>query len=86
MDQARISTAETGVEVAVIVAASRLSTLDARTLARLASQYAGDQPGEVVGFGLSNDETAGVPRSSLRPSALSPRGHQVSPRWRTAGP
>ncbi|HHT41320.1 MAG TPA: adenosine deaminase [Actinomyces sp.] len=60
MDQARISTAETGVEVAVIVAASRIKhPLDARTLARLASQYAGDQPGEVVGFGLSNDETAG---------------------------
>lgn len=60
MDQARQSTIETGVEVAVIVAASRIRhPLDARTLARLASQYAGDQPGEVVAFGLSNDEMAG---------------------------
>src|SRR5690606_13400668 len=33
--------------------------LDARTLARLAGQYAGDQAGTVVGFGLSNDERRG---------------------------
>lgn len=61
MDEAAAATAATGVEVAVIVAASRMKhPLDARTLARLAVQYAGDQPGEVVGFGLSNDETAGT--------------------------
>ncbi|MDO5034776.1 MAG: adenosine deaminase [Actinomycetaceae bacterium] len=60
LDEARLATAATGVQVAVIVAASRMKhPLDARTLARLASQYAGDQPGEVVAFGLSNDETAG---------------------------
>ena len=61
LDEARQSTAATGVEVAVIVAASRIRhPLDARTLARLAAQYAGDAPGTVVGFGLSNDERAGV--------------------------
>jgi adenosine deaminase len=47
--------------VAVVVAASRIRhPLDARTLARLAAHYAGDGPGEVVGFGLSNDERRGV--------------------------
>ena len=43
------------------MAASRIRhPLDARTLARLAAQYAGEGPGEVVGFGLSNDERRGV--------------------------
>ena len=44
----------------VVVAASRIRhPLDARTLARLAVRYAGDGPGTVVGFGLSNDERRG---------------------------
>lgn len=61
MDQARISSQRTGVSIGIIVAASRIRhPLDARTLARLAAQYAGDGPGEVIGFGLSNDETAGT--------------------------
>lgn len=61
IDQARISSARTGVSIGIIVAASRIRhPLDARTLARLAAQYAGDEAGQVVGFGLSNDETAGV--------------------------
>ncbi|OKL48275.1 adenosine deaminase [Boudabousia liubingyangii] len=60
LDEARIQSARTGVEVGVIVAASRMHhPLSARTLARLAAQYAGDQPGEVIGFGLSNDERNG---------------------------
>jgi adenosine deaminase len=43
-----------------MVAASRIRhPLDARTLARLAARYAGDGPGTVVGFGLSNDERRG---------------------------
>ena len=59
-DEARIASKATGVHVAIIVAASRIRhPLDARTLARLAARYAGDQPGDVVAFGLSNDETAG---------------------------
>lgn len=56
LDEARLASEATGVEVAVIVAASRMRhPLEARTLARLAAQYAG----EVIGFGLSNDERHG---------------------------
>ncbi len=47
----------TGVGIAVVIAANRTRhPLDARTLARLAAQYA--ERG-VVGFGLSNDERRG---------------------------
>ena len=60
LDAAREATATTGCQVAIIVAASRTRhPLDARTLARLAARYAGDGPGTVVGFGLSNDERRG---------------------------
>ncbi|GAA4287142.1 adenosine deaminase [Georgenia daeguensis] len=60
LDEARSASAATGVEVGVIVAASRTRhPLDARTLARLAAKHAGDAPGQVVGFGLSNDERRG---------------------------
>jgi adenosine deaminase len=60
LDEARSASATLGVEVAVVVAASRMRhPLDARILARLAARYAGDGPGEVVGFGLSNDERRG---------------------------
>ena len=66
-------------EVAVIVAASRMRhPLDARTLARLAVRYAGDQPGEVVGFGLSNDERAGQTSSWERAFAIARRGGLAS--------
>lgn len=48
----------TGLGIAVVIAANRTRhPLDARTLARLAAQFAGDR---VVGFGLSNDERRGV--------------------------
>lgn len=61
LDEAKLATERTGVEVAIIVAASRIRhPLDARTLARLAAKYAGDGPGSVVGFGLSNDERMGT--------------------------
>ena len=57
LDAAREATAATGVGLGVIVAANRTRhPLDARTLARLAAQYAGRG---VVGFGLSNDERRG---------------------------
>ncbi|NLG21255.1 MAG: adenosine deaminase [Actinomycetales bacterium] len=60
LDEARAASRETGAQVAVVVAASRTRhPLDARTLARLAGQYAGDGAGTVVGFGLSNDERRG---------------------------
>lgn len=60
LDAAREASLATGVDVGVVVAASRMRhPLDARTLARLAVRHAGDGPGEVVGFGLSNDERRG---------------------------
>ena len=60
LDEAKAARRTTGVGVGVIVAASRIRhPLDARTLARLAARYAGDGPGTVVGFGLSNDERRG---------------------------
>ncbi len=52
------ATAATGVGIGVIIAANRTKhPLEARTLARLAAQYAGRG---VVGFGLSNDERRGA--------------------------
>lgn len=61
LDEARSASADTGISVAVVVAASRVRhPLDARILARLAAHYAGDGPGSVVGFGLSNDERRGT--------------------------
>ena len=61
LDEAKAAGARTGTGVGIIVAASRTRhPLDARTLARLAARYAGDGPGEVIGFGLSNDERRGV--------------------------
>lgn len=60
LDEARAASARSGVDVGVVVAASRMRhPLEARTLARLAARYAGDGPGEVIGFGLSNDERRG---------------------------
>jgi adenosine deaminase len=61
LDEARRASAQGPTQVAVVVAASRIRhPLDARTLARLAAQYVGDGPGDVVGFGLSNDERRGA--------------------------
>ena len=60
IDEARAASRDTGVDIGVIVAASRMKhPLDARTLARLAASFAGDGPGDVVAFGLSNDERVG---------------------------
>jgi adenosine deaminase len=57
LDAVRNASERVGIEMAVIVAANRTRhPLDARTLARLAAQYAGRG---VVGFGLSNDERRG---------------------------
>ena len=58
LDAAAAATAATGVGIGVIVAANRTKhPLEARTLARLAAQYAGRG---VTGFGLSNDERRGA--------------------------
>jgi len=57
LDAARSASDASGIGIAVVVAANRTRhPLDARTLARLAAQYAGRG---VVGFGLSNDERRG---------------------------
>jgi len=61
LDEARSVSRESGTDVAVVVAANRIRhPLDARMLARLAARHAGDGPGQVVGFGLSNDERRGT--------------------------
>ena len=61
LDEALSVSEETGIGVAVVVAANRIRhPLDARTLARLAARHAGDGSGQVVGFGLSNDERRGT--------------------------
>ncbi|MFC6080291.1 adenosine deaminase [Sphaerisporangium aureirubrum] len=54
LDAARSAASEAGIGIGVIVAANRTRhPLDAKTLARLAGQFAGEG---VIGFGLSNDE------------------------------
>lgn len=57
LDAVDAASRETGLGMAVVIASNRTRhPLDARTLARLAAQYAGRG---VVGFGLSNDERRG---------------------------
>jgi adenosine deaminase len=57
LDAVEEATRETGLPMATIIASNRTRhPLDARVLARLATQYAGRG---VVGFGLSNDERRG---------------------------
>ena len=57
LDAVGAASRATGLGMAVVVAANRTRhPMDARTLARLAAQYAGRG---VVGFGLSNDERRG---------------------------
>jgi len=61
LDEARAVSAAGDVGVGVVVAASRMRhPLEARTLARLAAHHAGEEAGDVVGFGLSNDERRGA--------------------------
>jgi len=57
LDAAATAAQATGVGIGIVIAANRTRhPLDARTLARLAAQYAGRG---IVGFGLSNDERRG---------------------------
>jgi adenosine deaminase len=64
LDAAATAAAATGVGIGVIVAANRTKhPLEARTLARLAGQFAGRG---VIGFGLSNDERRGPPHEFAR--------------------
>ncbi|MDJ0340677.1 adenosine deaminase [Streptomyces sp. PH10-H1] len=72
LDAVESASRETGVGMAVIVAANRMKhPLDARTLARLAVRYA-DRG--VVGFGLSNDERRGLARDFDRAFAIAREG------------
>lgn len=71
LDAARDASASTGVGIGIVVAASRIRhPMEARTLARLAVQYAGRG---VVGFGLSNDERRGDPRDFERAFGIATR-------------
>jgi adenosine deaminase len=57
LEAAHTAATATGVGIGLIIAANRTKhPLEARTLARLAAQYAGRG---VIGFGLSNDERRG---------------------------
>jgi adenosine deaminase len=57
LDAAKLAARHAEIGIGVIVAANRIRhPLDARTLARLATRYAGQG---VIGFGLSNDERRG---------------------------
>jgi adenosine deaminase len=71
LDSVAQASAHTGLGMAVVVAANRTRhELDARTLARLAAQYAG---AGVVGFGLSNDERRGPAEDFRRAFAIARR-------------
>jgi adenosine deaminase len=76
LDAARDATASTGVGIGLVIAANRTRhPLDARTLARLAAQYAGRG---VVGFGLSNDERRGRAEDFERAFAIARRAGLAS--------
>ncbi|MEU4580304.1 adenosine deaminase [Nonomuraea sp. ATR24] len=71
LDAAGQAARSAGVGVAVVVAANRTRhPLDANTLARLATQYAGQG---VVGFGLSNDERRAQARDFERAFRIAKR-------------
>jgi adenosine deaminase len=71
LDAAAIASQATGVGIAIIIAANRTrDPMDARTLARLAAQFAGRG---VVGFGLSNDERRGPPEEFERAFGIAGR-------------
>jgi adenosine deaminase len=76
LDAARTASSSTGLPLAIVVAANRTRhELDARTLARLAAQYAG---AGVVGFGLSNDERRGPAEQFARAFAIARRAGLVA--------
>ncbi|MFD1825084.1 MULTISPECIES: adenosine deaminase [Mumia] len=71
LDCVRDASATYGIGMAVVIASNRTRhPLDARTLARLATQYAGRG---VVGFGLSNDERRGETASFAPAFAIARR-------------
>ena len=71
LDAAAAASHATGVGIGLIVAANRTRhPLEARTLARLAAQYAGRG---VIGFGLSNDERRGPAQDFARAFRIAER-------------
>ncbi|HLM88422.1 MAG TPA: adenosine deaminase [Streptosporangiaceae bacterium] len=71
LDAAAAASRATGVGIGLIVAANRTKhPLGARTLARLAAQYAGRG---VTGFGLSNDERRGPAQDFARAFRIAER-------------
>jgi adenosine deaminase len=71
LDAAATAARATGVGIAIILAANRTRhPLEARTLARLAAQFAGHG---VVGFGLSSDERRGPAEEFERAFAIAER-------------
>jgi adenosine deaminase len=71
LESAAAASHATGVGIGVIVAANRTKhPLEARTLARLAGQYAGHG---VTGFGLSNDERRGPAQDFARAFRIAER-------------
>ncbi|MDN4159836.1 adenosine deaminase [Nocardioides abyssi] len=71
LDAVADASRSTGLGIALVVAANRTRhPLDARTLARLAAQYAGRG---VVGFGLSNDERRGSTGEFARAFSIAER-------------
>ena len=71
LDAAAAASHATGVGIGLIVAANRTKhPLEARTLARLAAQYAGRG---VIGFGLSNDERRGPAQDFARAFRIAER-------------
>ena len=76
LDAAREAERTVGIGIGVIIAANRTKhPLDARTLARLAAQYAGRG---VIGFGLSNDERRGTTSDFERAFAIARRAGLAS--------
>jgi adenosine deaminase len=71
LDAAQQASDSVGIGVGIVIAANRTRhPLDARSLARLAAQYAGRG---VVGFGLSNDERRGTTADFARAFAIAER-------------
>ena len=71
IDAVGAASRDTGLGMTVVIAANRTRhPLDARTLARLAAQYAGRG---VVGFGLSNDERRGATEEFAAAFAIAER-------------
>jgi adenosine deaminase len=76
LDAAADAAERAGIGIGVVIAANRTKhPLDARTLARLAAQYAGRG---VVGFGLSNDERRGRAEDFERAFRIARRAGLIS--------